>query len=192
MEAELKNTPDEDAHLAGDLIPVQIDGYCREQDLISLRVEDVVQDGDTIALRFGRSSRGESVKTGRDQGVLLDEPHSKAIIRRLIKGKQAKDKVFGISAAAYRKWWHFAAEKVGVSQPPHTCRHTGASRDLATGYRSQAQVMRRGRWLADKSTMRYARTHAWTLACSQQPAHVVALGAAILQLRPLRPAKAQE
>ena len=90
---------------------------------------------------MGKSSRGESSKTGRNQGVRLDYPHSHAIIRRRVKGLQPKEKAFPIKANDYRKWWHWAVAKVGVSQPPHSCRHTGASYDVAMGYRTMEQAM---------------------------------------------------
>ncbi len=64
-------------------ISVAVDGYLREQDLFALKGEDVITfKGETI-LRLGSSSRGESTKTGRDQGVRLDSPHSSEIVRRL-------------------------------------------------------------------------------------------------------------
>eukprot|EP00969_Alexandrium_andersonii_P201943 8923118-Alexandrium_andersonii.AAC.1 len=71
MELELVTHGDEQAALAGDMLAVAVDGYLRKQDLLQLLVEDVVDFREAgrseIVLRLGRSSRGESVKTGRDQ-----------------------------------------------------------------------------------------------------------------------------
>ena len=41
------------------------------------------------------------------------------------------------------------ATKKRLIGPPHTARHTGASRDLAGGRRSFDEIKRRGRWKAD-------------------------------------------
>ena len=192
MELELASEGRPEAAIAGDMLAVAVDGYLRRQDLIQLRVEDVVDFGPEVVLRLGRSSRGESVKTGRDQAVRLDWPHSTAIVRRRCRGKRPQERVFPISAEAYSHWWAWAGERCGTSLPPHSARHTGAARDLAEGYRSLAQVKRRGRWLADKSVDRYAKTGDWVAACAAQGAAVLARGRALLAQRAARPERPRE
>ena len=146
-----------------------------------------------MILFFGASLRGESAKTGRNQGVRLDYPHSVERLRsRLRTASSPSDRVFPIKLEQYRKWWDWAAARAGVSESPHSCRHTGASHDLASGYRTQQQVMRRGRWLADKSIARYAQTHKWVAAIARQNKAVRARGAAILRGRRPRARKATE
>ena len=145
------------------------------------------------------------MKTGRDQGVLLDYPHSIDIVTRRLEAikmgrkrnpkkprPKGGEKLFPISPAVYRKWWEWAAKRNGVKQPPHTCRHTAASHDLYTGYRTQAQILRRGRWQADKSVQRYAQTHKWAVAVAQQSTEVMMKGQAILAKRLPRPTVARE
>eukprot|EP00972_Heterocapsa_arctica_P071514 10565376-Heterocapsa_arctica.AAC.1 len=61
-------------------------------------------------LKFGASHRGESSKTGRDQGVRVDWPHTRRLLRQRCSGKKPDQKVFQISAATYRKWWHRAGD----------------------------------------------------------------------------------
>ena len=150
-----------------------------------LKCEDLSwsRDRRRVAVHFGRGARGERSKTGRDQGVTFDTPWVVAILDRRSAGKAADDKVFPLSSSAYRKWWRAAADAVlgkgaGLG-PPHSARHTGAARDLAEGYRSFEQVQRRGRWQAQSSVQRYARTHAWVAAVAATPPQVQKKGADI-------------
>ena len=123
----------------------------------------------------------------------MDDPWVLAILRKRCANLAPSARVFLLSAAAYRQWWKRAAaavmggaDKVG---PPHSCRHTGASRDLATGYRTFEQVQRRGRWKATDSVQRYARVRARFEAVERQPASIRDEVAAILRTRPPRPAQ---
>jgi len=54
-----------------------LDGYLREQDWAQLKGEDIVVAREAnhveVALLLGRSHRGESVKTGQDQGIKLED-----------------------------------------------------------------------------------------------------------------------
>ena len=166
-----------------------IDGYCRQQDLIgNLQKRDVVystQGNDVRACcLFGRAGRGESSKTGRNQGVVLDEPHSLQILQKRCEGLCPKDKVFNISREAARKWWLTAAKAVGGNiGPVHSCRHTGPSYDIVHQYRTLDQVMKRGKWKAISSVHRYAKPHTYTAAAAQQTDAVRERGAKILQAR---------
>jgi integrase len=194
MESWLRQQKDAKALVAADAIPIAADCYLREQDIVNLRIEDVVFTSDALscALLLGRSKRGESVKTGRDQGVIPDEPYSIEILRRRVANQPPSAKVFPITHAQYGEWWRKAAAALKVSPgPPHSSRHTGASRDLAEGYRDLDGIMRRGRWKALASVQRYAKTHSWLQALSSQPHHIQQEGNAILALRRPRPAVAK-
>ena len=197
MECALRANDSKDAQEAADCIPLAVDGYLREQDLFQLRVEDVIftslSPGGTEAatLLLGRGKRGERCKSGRDQGVVLDEPYSRDILRRRVNALSPSCKVFNITADKYRKWWVWASKSVTgdplAAHSPHAARHTGASRDLTEGYRSLEQVMKRGRWKALNSVHRYAKPHAWYEAKSKQSELVKQQGAAILGSRLSRP-----
>ena len=67
--------------------------------------------------------------------------------------------------------------------PPHTLRHTGASRDQATGLRTIEEIMQRGCWKVMASVTRYAKIHAWVEACEKQSPEIKAAGGRILDLR---------
>ena len=184
------------ARVSADMIFPAVDGYLREQDLLGLRARDVCVDGGCVVLLLGRSDRGERSKTGRNQGVSLDDPYAQCVVRRRIQGLGPEDRVFPLSAANYRLWWTRACRAVLGSKatvpPPHSARHTGASRDLAEGYRSFSQVQRRGRWSVPSSVQRYAKTHVWRAVESDLPQDVRLRGNAILQRRAPRPALALE
>ena len=178
---------------AADMMAVAVDGYLRDQDLQQLRVSDVVFSDSTVALLLGRSARGESCKTGRDQGVVLDEPFSYVVLKRRTEGRAAKSKVFAISWPEYRRWWYWAAKQVTGSSsgagPPHSARHTGASRDLSEGYRTLEEVMKRGRWKSLNSVHRYAKPHIWYACLASLSAAEKEKGNAILATRGARPAR---
>lgn len=196
MEDWLKSQGYPTAQVAADMVPVAIGGYLRKQDLSELRARDVVCDERGVTLLFGRSSRGERGKTGRDQGVSLDEPYSKDIVRARLKGLAPNDRLFPVTSSQYRQWWGRAADAIlGKDRQqcsPHAARHTGASCDLATGYRSFEQVQRRGRWKTPSSVQRYAKTHVWRSVGALLSDHVRERGNAILSSRAPRLRKAQE
>ena len=87
MQDELQSHGSATAAEASDAIGIAVDGYLREQNLFQLQVRDVMLCNGVATLMLGVSSRGESAKTGRDQGVVLDEPTSFEILSRRCKGK---------------------------------------------------------------------------------------------------------
>ena len=162
---------------AAECIRVAVDGYLREQDLFQLQVDDVVfhDEQRKAVLLLGVSKRGESCKSGRDQGVVLDETANYDILKRRIGGRK-KGRVWSLTADRYRKLWQWAAESVTGSKfgagTPHAARHTGASRDLTEGHRNLEEVMKRGRWKAINSVHRYAKPHAWYAALACESAEI--------------------
>ena len=189
MEEHLRSRPDDHSQVAADMLPVAVDGYMREQDLLQVQVRDIVDNPteDRLVFLFGRASRGESSKTGRDQGVQLDDPYARSVVGRRIRHKQPKDKVFDITESRFRQLWKEAANVVTGDHrlvgPPHSLRHTGASRDRATGRRTIEEIMERGRWKVMASVARYAKIHAWVEACENQSPEIKAAGGRILDLR---------
>jgi len=198
MEDFLRQAGTAAATCAADMLPVAIDAYLREQDMTTMMVEDVIWAADkrSCAVLLGRSRRGDSSKAGRDQGVTIDDPWCISILLRRCEGKPPHTRVFPISAATYAQLYKKAAAAVfGKSEaigPPHSARHTGASRDLAEGYRTFEQVQRRGRWKAADSVQRYAKVHAWFECQARQPVQVREKGARILAQRPPRPPRVHE
>ena len=157
--------------------------------MVNIRAEDIKARKGTMAVHLGRSERGESTKSGRDQGVVFEDPYAIEIMARRVKDLGKRDRVFPITTDAIRRWWNKARSELGLPEAPaHALRHTGPSRDLATGYRTFEQVQRRGRWKAMESVQRYARPHMWATVCGQVRQDIRQRGQSILAQRPARPA----
>ena len=195
MEEWLRCRKSPTAHVAADCIFPAVDACLRETNLCELECQDVVLRHDKVIVHLGRSSRVSRSKTGRDQGVVLEDPYATSVLRRRCRGLSPSDKVLPVSPSQYRYWWGLAASAaLGKSHQtsPHAARHTGASRDLASGYRTFEQVQRRGRWKVPGSVQRYARTHVWHSIEAALPSEVRVRGAAILERRERRPSRPQE
>lgn len=143
------------AHNVGALealvIVLPLDAYLREQDWEMLRCEDVYvelrgKDVPSVALLFGRRHRGESVKTGQDQGVCVEDEFVARTIAGLVEGRPRDEKIFGFSSSHFRKVWAKALEALDLQWvgPPHTLRHSGPSFDASTGRRDLEQIRRMG------------------------------------------------
>ena len=160
---------------------------------MNLRGEDVILHGDEVSLRLGVAARQEKTKTGYHQGVRVDRPHVKAILRRRAAACHPKSKLFKITPAAFRLVWRQTCCRLGLDLgPPHTLRHSGPSHDLYYSYRSILQIQRRGRWSSEKSSLRYAKTHTLIEARAALPPKVLEAGSLILSNRASRPAVAPE
>ena len=195
MEHRLRQQPCQDAQVSADLMTTCVDTGCREGELLKSRKADYTIGKNEVAIHLGVGNRGESTKTGRFQGVRVDGPYVQDILLRRLQHLGPADLVFPISATKYQVWWKWAAQQVGgpaAESTPHAARHTMASRDVATGYRTIEQIARRGRWQSEKSVRRYARTADWIRACEAQPAEIVEEGRKLLASRPPRPLKPKE
>jgi hypothetical protein len=177
-----------------DCLDVALDGYLREQDLFQLRVEDIVEERSGLAtVLLGVPERGESTKTGRQQGVRLDTVHASNILLQRKAAMREGELVFTTNPVRYRQAIDKSCQKLGIATPPaHSIRHTGPSRDAFEAYRTMAQIKRRGRWNADGSLLRYAKTHAYATVLANMPTNVMTLGQQLLCLRVDRAASAQE
>ena len=94
--------------------------------MLNLLIEDITwsHDRTSASAHFGRAARGERSKTGREQGVIFDEPYSIEILRRRCAGQDPKTRVFKITAQHKNRWWRAAARSVRGDEklvgPPHT------------------------------------------------------------------------
>eukprot|EP00972_Heterocapsa_arctica_P030067 4432023-Heterocapsa_arctica.AAC.1 len=90
----MRERQSKEANCAADMLDIALDTYLREQDMTGLKVDDVMDDldMDVTILKFGRSDRGESSKTGRNQGVRLDWPWSRRILRERCRGRKPHQK----------------------------------------------------------------------------------------------------
>ena len=91
----------------------------------------------TVALLFGRRHRGESVKTGQEQGVMLDDPLLSALLAGMRSQLSPADKIFNTNETKSGRVWREMLTKsdLGHVGPLHTLRHSGPSEDVTSGAR---------------------------------------------------------
>ena len=154
---------------AADILVVRTDMYLRNQDIQLLRVEDVFDaGGDEMSVSLGVVSRGEQVKSGTRQGVRVDYPKTRRILRERATNKKRGDKVFCLSEAAFLEIWMVLFSFFGWHYcPPHSLRHTGPTYDAYLNYRSLTQIQWRGRWTALTSVQRYTKSHVYVEQLAQ-------------------------
>ena len=165
-----------------------MDVYFRTHEWSQLRAEDIYYDGNLVGLQLGVSARGERVKTGHDQGVVLDSPYLRDKFAMIKKSKHASQPVFQISTDSFKKLWEKAKTDLKLSWigPEHGLRHAGAARDIELSVRTLEQVRRRGRWKSLESVQRYTKTWLLIKARSQMTACQIAEGRQHAATRPLR------
>ena len=164
---------------AADAALLAFDCYLREQDWEMMRVSDVVTADGVTGIRLGVQERGERVKTGQEQGVLVDYPGTQEMLKMRIANKPGDERVFPISQIMFRNLWYRACTELQVSEivgRPHNIRHTGPSYDVWNGYWSLKEVQKRGRWRVDASVQRYAKAHEYARAVSRIPESLKKLG----------------
>ena len=139
---------------------LQFDICGREQDVECLFPADIVQSGGEYALVFGVSARGETVKTGRDQGAVIEQPWVGRLVMALAERTPVGARIFPLTQEGFRRRWAAALTSLGLPfRPPHALRHTAAAEAIFQKRLSLEQVRRRGRWKALSSVQRYTKTH---------------------------------
>ena len=137
---------------------LQYDLYGREQDIAMARGCDIDYDRRGLAFTLGVASRGESVKTGTYQGVLV---HRGAVadLALALRGIAGMDLMMKIDTVTLRKAWARACRVLAVEHtgPLHTIRHTAPTEDLARRRIDLEGARRRGRWKQMASVQRYTR-----------------------------------
>ena len=161
-----------------------LDGYLRGQDWQQLRSEDVRASWTSpdaapqVAILLGRRHRGESVKTGQEQGVEIESPLLSWLIALRVRDRAANLLLFDTSVVRHKGAWDKAKTVLGIEwmSGPHTLRHTGPSEDAASGRRTLADIQRRGRWLQIKSVQRYSKPWSMIAHKARLPESVKKIG----------------
>ena len=101
-----------------------------------------------------RSKTGES-----DERVVLDNPRIKFLepILEALHNKSPQLHIVDMQYPAFHRLFTQASRDLGLDLVPYLARHSGASIDRATGFRSLAEVQRMGRWQAPRSVRRYEK-----------------------------------
>ena len=145
----------------GAAVLLQLDGWLREQDWGLLRMVDVAEGpSGEVGLTLGRRERGEKVKTGANQGVVVSWNVTKALLKALREGLPPLDLLFPISQDQYRRAWRRSFDRTGLADfgPPHSLRHAGAAAFVAAGG-SLETARRKGRWQTTSALQRYTKVH---------------------------------
>ena len=123
---------------------------------------------------FGRRHRGESVKTGQEQGIDIDDKVLAVLLWHFCETLKPSQLVFNVTDAEYRHTWHMSQKRLGLEWvgPPHCLRHTKPSEDSAQKIRTIDEILKRGRWTQVKSMARYSKPHALTIHLSRLPEKV--------------------
>ena len=161
-----------------------MDCYWRQGEWERLRRQDVSDDGVNIAFILGVALRGERVKTGHNQGVIVDSPVLAAEWRQKLADLEPGQRIFDFTQQEFLVAWRSLAKELGVSVgPPHDLRHSGAARDALAGRRSLEEIRRRGRWAALSSVGRYTKTFLLVRARAALPAALLREGARLAKER---------
>ena len=163
---------------------LSFDCFLRGQDWKNLRVSHIKASYDRsgrlcVALIFGERALGESVKTGSDQGCIVQREWLAQWLLRYRDERIAQGKIFVFeqSSDAFRD--HFAAihRWLGIAvATPHVLRHAGAAVMLEDDPSALPVAKRRGRWLSDRSLKRYSKTHILVALRGSLPPAILQLG----------------
>jgi len=159
----------------------QYDAYAREQDIENIRTGDLSFHRGSMAIALGVSVRGESSKTGSNQGVVIRRGLVTDLLLALREAAPEGGRVFPITQADFRRQWHTVCRHLGLewAGPPHRLRHSGPSEDIARERTSLELVRRRGRWKSMQSVQRYSKTFALVKFRARMPPTTLAMGESI-------------
>jgi hypothetical protein len=164
---------------------LKFDCLLRGQDWEHLRVADVcgseAADGSLeVALLLGVRERGESVKTGSNQGVVIDRAW---VAQWLLEFKAQRERagatfLFTLSRDEFGSRFHLQQRRLQIDVgPPHRLRHGGAATLIAAGGLPVVTAVKlRGRWESDKSLRRYTKMHILAAQRASLPPAVLRLG----------------
>ena len=178
---------------SADIVLIMADPYMRQGDWKMVQPEDITEEGQSVAISLGVAERGEATKTGFRQGVRIDRAFVAEIIKKHKRAAPKGSKIFRVQPRKFLEHWHQACDTLGYwPGPPHALRHLGPSYDLLVAYRTKPQVKQRGRWAADASVQRYAKTHVYIAARAMLPDNVLRIAQQYMRLVDVRPVKPLE
>lgn len=164
--------------LHGLLIFLSFDCHLRSQDWAKLAGCGVTCDRRSVALVFGVSRRGQEVKTGINQGVVISRGWLAEMMAVEVSLVDPHAAVFPFTAAAFRKDVQRLWEKGDVEgmRAIHDLRHSGAASDVASGRQDLEGARRRGRWRHMSGVQRYGKTHLLVSARAKVGPRICAIG----------------
>lgn len=123
----------------------------------------------------------KSTKTAQNLFAEIHNDDVMTLLRGLVQGKRAKDKILQFSANSYRTWFRKAVVSLGLSTRyvPHSLRHGGATALFMQGT-SIETILHRGRWATTKSAHYYVQTGESMLLAMQPQARANDIGMSML------------
>lgn len=146
-------------------------GFLREEDIFQAAGWDFTHLGAFINLLLGDASRGESVKTGVDQGVEIREAWAVRILRAYLRKRRRAPRVFTFTQKKYRQGFQRRLRKYGArpQRGVYVIRHSATAEFVAKALADTEQkedtagVMERarriGRWSDIRPMQVYTKTH---------------------------------
>lgn len=152
---------------------VAFDGFLRIGELIRLQTSDIQvlpNNSSRINIAIAKA------KTGKNQSVVIYNPHVIAILSTYVKHRKKEKKVqlFDLSEQQYRTIFSRTIAALGLSHmefTPHSLRHGAATWAYFLG-EDINNILVRGRWTTDKARQRYIQTTRAILIRQQIPSHI--------------------
>lgn len=152
---------------------VAFDGFLRIGEMIRLQTSDIqILPNDSSKLNIAIAK----AKTGKNQSVVIYNPHVIAILQTYIQHRRQQKKVqlFDLSEQQYRTIFTRTLAALGLSNmgfTPHSLRHGAATWAYFLGDDIN-NILVRGRWTTDKARQRYIQTTRAILIRQQIPTHI--------------------
>lgn len=128
--------------------------------MLQLHAADLVSDGKNATVTLGAAERGQNVKTGTNQGVVISRGWV-ADLALACAANVTDGLMFLLTSPGRSQRWHKAgtASALPPLPPLHSIRHTAPSEDLARDRLDLESARRRDRWMSLGSVQRYTKTH---------------------------------
>ena len=169
---------------------INTNGFLREQDVFQAVVSDFFDLGSRVVQSLGDPLRGESVKTGVDQGVEYTEGWIVKMLRAYRRRRKKSDRMFSFSSKRYNRGFQQRLKKFGArpQRGVYVLRHSGAANYVARALREEKEEVnavlekgrRRGRWANLKSMQVYTKTHLLARSIASLRPDVLRRGAYLL------------
>ena len=156
--------------------------YLRPNELHSLRCQDVLEPAARSGvyshwtLLLGPLETRVPTKTGVfDDCVILDHPlllWTGKHLARLKLGRPPAESIWPFDREQFHRQFKLAARRAGIEKwqvVPYSLRHSGPAWDRATRRLTLPEIQRRGRWLSERTVIRYERSARTLALLSGQP-----------------------
>ena len=146
--------------MEGVVVFLIFDAWLREQDWEMLRGEGCALDNTwQMALRLGRRHRGDKVKTGSDQGVIIANDWVRDMISVLKSECGDEELLLPLAQHRFCRIWWKTLRDLGIENmgPPHNRTCATQARPTSSRRVELEAARRKGRWASLSSVQRYTK-----------------------------------